>query len=100
MNKIILRHAKNAFFISLAYVGLGTISVLSMYPGSPLFGNWVIFAVLVTLPVNFISVGIMYTDSTAFGIVIVVQLVYFLLFWFLLYRVMKRRHESHGDIIS
>lgn len=50
MNKIILRHAKNTFFISLAYVGLGTISVLSMYPGSPLFGNWVIFAVLVTYP--------------------------------------------------
>jgi hypothetical protein len=94
MNKIILHNIKISFFISLAYVGLGTISVLSIYPSSPLYGSWVTFALIITLPVNFISVGIMYTDPTAIALILIVQLGYFLLFWFIVYRFLKSRAKK------
>ncbi len=89
-----LPQIKMSFFISLAYVGLGTISVLSIYPSSPLYGAWVVFALLITLPVNFISVGIMYTNPTASGIVVIIQVIYFLLFWLILYSILKRRAQK------
>jgi hypothetical protein len=94
MNKLKLYFIKKSFFISLAYVGLGTISVLSSYPSSPLYGNWVIFTIFITLPVNFISVGVMIADSTAFGFVLIIQLFYFLIFWLIVYYILKGRSKK------
>ena len=98
MKKITLQHIKRSLIISLVYVGLGTISVLSMYPDSPLFGSWVIFALFITLPVNFISIGVMYADPKAIVLVLIIQLAYFLLFWFIVYSIIKRRYKRRAII--
>jgi Trk-type K+ transport system membrane component len=96
MNKLTFHYIGISFFISLVYVGLGTICVLCLRPNPPLDGNWMIFALLITLPVNFISVGIMYADSTAIELVLIIQLIYFLLFWLILYSILKRRSKKRN----
>jgi len=84
---------KRAFIISFLYVFIGTISVLSVYPEAPLYGDWVIVALLLTLPVAFISLGVMYMDASAFGLVILIQLIVFCVLWYVLYRVLDKRKK-------
>jgi hypothetical protein len=97
MNKSSLFQFKKSLLIALVYVGLGTISVLSIYPSSPLYGSWVIFVLFLTLPVNFISVAVMYSDSSAFESILIIQLFYFFVFWFILYYIMKRKALNNKD---
>jgi hypothetical protein len=94
MNEVTRRNIRKSFFISLAYVGLGTVSVLPLLQNTFLDGDWRVFATLLTLPVNFFSVAIMISDSKAIGLVLVVQLIYFLLFWLILYGIMRRRSRK------
>jgi hypothetical protein len=57
---------KKALFISLIisffYVGLGTLSLLALYPSSPIYGDWAFYIMLFTLPVSFIGFGIIYAE--------------------------------------
>jgi hypothetical protein len=78
---------KISFLISLLYVGLGTISILSMYPKDLLYGGWVIWCLLITLPVNFISFGLMFMDKDQIFWVFLIQLSVLFLTWFLVYRI-------------
>lgn len=95
MNKLTKRNYRISFFISLAYVGLGTICVLPLLQNTFLDGDWRIFALLFTLPVNFISVAIMYAGlPNAITLIIIVQLAYFLVFWCILYLILKRRSNK------
>jgi len=93
------QHFKKSFFISLIYVSIGTIAVLSMYPGSFLSGDWMVFVLLATLPVNFISVGVMYADSTAVGTVLIIQIAFFFLCWFIINYILKIREEKSNNQI-
>ena len=93
MNKTISL-TKKSFLISLIYVGLGTICVLPILNNTFLDGDWLIFVLFLTLPVNFISVGIMYAEPDAIGLILVVQVAYFLLFWFIIYRILKQRNKK------
>jgi len=90
MDKVKRSNIFKSLFISLAYVGLGTISVLSVYPSSPLSGDWVVLAMLITLPVNFISAAIVYASSSATELVLVVQFFYFLICWLIVYFILNR----------
>jgi uncharacterized membrane protein len=83
-----------SLIISLAYVGLGTISLLSGYPSSPLYGDWVLPIMLLTLPVSVWSFGIVFADSHAFWAVIIVQTIVFLIFWLLLFRWMQKKSKK------
>jgi hypothetical protein len=95
MNKLTQKHIKISFFISLAYVGLGTICVLPIFRDTILDGDWRVYATLLTLPVNFISVAIMYAGlPTAITLIIIVQLTYFLLFWFIVYQIIRRKAKK------
>lgn len=85
--------AKRAFIISFLYVFIGTISVLSVYPEAPLYGDWVIVTLVLTLPVTFISLGVMYADASAFGLVVLIQLVVFCVLWYVLFRVLDKRQK-------
>jgi hypothetical protein len=86
------RLIKKSFFISLLYVGLGTISlVINPHTASETISDLGTILVFITLPVNFISVGIMYADSNAIGTVLLVQSVVFVLFWFIVYLILKMR---------
>ena len=52
---------KKAFYdsllLSFLYVAFGTISVMSIYPGSLFYGSWAFLGVLLTLPVSFLLKG-------------------------------------------
>jgi hypothetical protein len=95
MDKTKINLLIKSFIISLAYVGLGTVSVLSGYPSSPLYGSWVLPAIVLTLPVSVFSFGIIFSDSNAFGSVLIVQSIVLLVFWFLLFRWMDRRIKKN-----
>ena len=71
-----------AFWISLCYVGLGTLTILSIYPKDALYGNWVLVSSLITLPVTFLSFGYRYAQSEPLYPVFIIQSVMFVLtFW-------------------
>ncbi len=74
-----------SLIISIIYVGIGTLSLLSLYPQSPI--NTVIawLGLLLTLPVTFIGFGIMYTEPDTLNSILLTQLILFFLFWFLTY---------------
>lgn len=93
MNKAKINLLIKSFIISFLYVGLGTLSVLSAYPSSPLYGSWVLLTMILTLPVNAFSFGIVFSDSDAFGSVLIVQAIVFLICWLLLFRWMNRRKK-------
>ncbi len=80
-----------SFIISFLYVVLGTVAVLSGYPSSPLYGEWVSTALLLTLPVSVISFGIAFADATAFWSVLMVQLIVLLIFWRIVFKIMYKR---------
>lgn len=75
-----------SLLISLFYVGLGTISLLALYPSSPIFGEWSLYTTLLTFPVSFIGFGIAYAEPNNIPLLLFVQLVVFLLFWLIIYR--------------
>lgn len=71
--------------ISLVYVGIGTLSLLSLYPQSPIGTVIAWLGLLLTLPVTVISFGIMYTESDSLNSMLITQLIVFFVFWFLAY---------------
>lgn len=93
MNHNSIKQIKISFFIAIVYVGIGTLSVLSSYPDAPLYGNWVIIADIITLPVNFVSIAIVFASPKAYTAVIIVQIAYFLLAWFVLFRLFVRKSK-------
>jgi hypothetical protein len=94
MEKAKIKLLIKSFIISLGYVGLGTLSVLSIYPSSPLYGSWVLPTQLLTLPVSIWSFGIVFEDADAFVSVLVVQSIVLLLFWYFLFRWLTRRYKN------
>jgi len=90
---------KKSFFISLLYVGLGTISVLCLGPNhsSNEFIDGVLTIILfATIPVTCISFGIMYT-SPNYGAVLIVQSVVFLLFWLIVFAILDRKNKTNSN---
>jgi|SRR5882672_9056400 len=85
---------RNSLAIAFFYVGFGTVSVLSVYPDSFLFGDWVYVGLLITLPVSIISFGIMYAEPNGYLMVLLVQLLIFLTFWFIIYKYLMNKYTS------
>ncbi len=86
---------RKSFLYSLIYVGIGTISVLGLYPSSPLYWDWSYIGVLLTFPVSALSFGIAYGAGTSYTLILLIQLVMFFICWFILYRVMMKRHNRN-----
>jgi hypothetical protein len=92
MNESRQRYVKISFLIALAYVGVGTICVLPIFNNTALDGDWRVFVIFCTLPVNFVSVAILYAGlPNAIALISVVQVGYFLLFWLVVHRIIRRR---------
>jgi len=77
---------KISFIITFFYVGLGTVCLLSMYPKDLLNGDWVIGGLLFTLPINFISFGIMFMDKNMVTWVYLIQFCVLLFTWVSIYK--------------
>ena len=88
------RAFNNSLIISMAYVGLGTLSVLSLFPSFPLSGQWAWIGVLITFPVSFIGFGIAYMEPDNYVVVLLAQAVVFGLFWFIVYRLLLSRYSK------
>lgn len=81
---------KKSLIFSICYVGLATLALFSMYPGSLFHGDWTIYVLFITLPVSVFSFGCIYSaGESATLIVIAIQTVMFLLTWYVSYRIMK-----------
>lgn len=88
---------KASLFISLIYVGLGTISVLCSYP--PYYGDWVLLTLLITFPVSIFGFGVMIAGKY-YLMAFLVQLIVFFIFWlfsykFILKRYIRKHHEGN-----
>jgi hypothetical protein len=93
MNQELKTKAKKiSFLISVFYVGIGTLSVLSMDPDFILAGDWAWFGYLLTFPVSIIGFGIIYTEVEYVKLLIVTQSIVFLIFWLVVYRVLLKRY--------
>ena len=73
------RHRKRALKIALIYVGFATLTVCSVYPSDPFYGDWSLLGLIVTLPVSVISFGYRYADANTFYPVFIIQFVMFIL---------------------
>lgn len=87
---------RNSCIISALYVGIGTIAVLCSYP--PYYGDWVLFTLLITLPVSVVGFGVMYAGSQYYLIVLVVQLIMFLITWRVIYAYLRERYERKSKV--
>lgn len=84
MNKALIK----SFLIVFLYVGMGTVALLFLNSSSIL----VPIGLLLTIPVTFISFGVVYIeggDSTM--LVLIVQMFMFLLTWLIVYGVLSKR---------
>ncbi|GAB4044778.1 hypothetical protein [Spirosoma jeollabukense] len=94
MNELQKRAFKTSLIFSILYVGLATVTVLSVYPSSPLSGDWVVIGILATFPISIISFGAMYADSHAQKTVLYIQIVVFFVTWLLVYKYLTKKYEN------
>lgn len=80
-----------SFIFSFLYVGLGVVSLLGMYPSSPIYWEWSYIGFAITLPVSVFSFGILYTEGNNYDSILLIQSVVFLVFWLLLYLILLSR---------
>ncbi len=62
-----------AFIITVIYVGLGTLSVCSVYPSDPFYGEWSLFGLIMTVPVTVISFSYRFAESKDLLPVFIIQ---------------------------
>ena len=83
-----------SFFIALVYVGIATAAILCSYP--PYYGDWVLIALIFTLPVSFLGIGIMYAGKY-YLIVVIVQIFMFLGCWSVTYKYLFSKNKNLGN---
>nr|MBB6229972.1 hypothetical protein [Mucilaginibacter sp. FT3.2] len=87
---------KKSFFITLIYVGLGTVSLLCLalkLPENDFINGLLTVILFLTIPVTCISFAIMYSSSN-YGAVLIVQSIIFLLFWLIAFLILNRKIKS------
>ncbi|MFC6999123.1 hypothetical protein [Rufibacter roseus] len=105
MEEIENKAKKDALYISLVYVGLGTISLLAI--ASPTLMEiefvsilfWLIL--LLTMPVSFIGFGILYGEGKeGMGYALLTQVIVFVIFWFITYRILLGKEKKRLNAIK
>lgn len=86
-----------AFRISLFYVGLGTLSVCSIYPDDLFYGDWSLFGLLITFPVSIISFGYRYAEADLLYPVFFIQLIMFFLTFLILSSFIKNKQKLKNE---
>ncbi len=84
---------RNSLIIAFLYVGVGTVAAMSVYPDSPLYGDWIYAGLLLTLPVSIIGFAIMFAGPDGYPLVLIVQTLTFFLFWVIAYRYLLKRYK-------
>jgi hypothetical protein len=94
MNKILkaIETNKRAFNISLFYVGLGTLSVCSVYPKDLFYGEWSLYGLVITFPVSVLSFGYRYAEADLLYPIFIIQLVMLFLTFYILSIFIKNKN--------
>ena len=99
MDELKTKAKTHSFYISLIYVGLGTVSLFAITIPT-LMKNELISMVcsimlLLTMPVSFLGFGILYGGGTDGRLIaLVTQLFVFGTFWYLVYRYLLGRYAK------
>ncbi|SMO70859.1 hypothetical protein SAMN06265171_105114 [Chryseobacterium rhizoplanae] len=88
-----LRSRKWALIISILYVGTGTLAVCSAYGSDLLYGEWTLYALLITLPVSILSFAFRYAEPNIFP-VLLIQFIMFLITFFILSLFIKSKPKN------
>jgi hypothetical protein len=86
-----------SLLLSICYVGASCIGLYSLFPNTLLHGDIALLIVFITLPVSFLSFGLMYTGGSIEHeklIVFGIQVVMFLLTWYISYRMFKEKNPK------
>jgi len=78
-----------AGFVSL-YVIIGTITICSVYPKDFLYGEWSIYACLLTFPVSFISFAYRFAEADNLLPVFVIQFIVLIISLFIVDLIVKQ----------
>jgi hypothetical protein len=86
---------KLAFWISLIYDGIGTLTVCSISPADRFYGDWSLPFTIITMPVNYLSFIYRFTQSGSLYPVYIIQFaMLFLTFWFLKSRIKEQKKKN------
>ncbi|WP_426482275.1 hypothetical protein [Chryseobacterium sp. R2ACT005] len=88
-----LKSQKWTLIISMLYVGTGTLAVCSAYGSDPLYGEWTLYALLITFPVSILSFGFRYADPSVWP-VFFIQFIMFLITFFILSLFIKSKPDN------
>jgi hypothetical protein len=92
---------KKSFFITLAYVGSGTATLLLMCSGmdnpGDIINGLLTLILFLTLPVTGISFAVIYSDKNAVHAVLLIQSIIFLLFWLIVFAVLNRKNKRDSN---
>jgi len=84
-------NTKLAFWIAFVYVGLGTLSVCSLYPADYFYGDWSLYVLLITFPVSIISFGFRFAEADIIYPVFIIQFAMFILTFYILSLLTKKK---------
>ncbi len=87
------RERKLSFFITLAYVGIGTLSVCSIFPDDPFYNEWFVVGTVFTFPVSIVSFGYRYAEGDLLYPVFIIQGIMFVLTFFILSHLLKVKNK-------
>ncbi|HEY9048196.1 MAG TPA: hypothetical protein VIN08_19955 [Ohtaekwangia sp.] len=89
---------KNSFYISVLYVGIGTVALFASTSSAmknEILSIIILLVDVVTIPVCFIGFGILYGGGKGAGMfAFIVQIGVFLLFWYIMYRYLLKRYKK------
>ncbi len=84
---------KLAFWVSLGYVGIGTLAVCSLFPSDTFFGDWVLYASFLTMPVTILSFIYRYGQAYPLYPVFIIQTISFVLTFLVLKQWIGKRKK-------
>jgi hypothetical protein len=91
---------KKSFFVTLVYVGSGTVTLLIMCAGlgnrGEIIEGLLAIILLITIPVTCFSFAIIYSDQHPVGSVLMIQLIIFFLFWLIAFLWFNRKNKINS----
>ncbi len=88
-----IKEQRVPFFIALAYVGIGTLSVCSIFPDDAFYNEWFVVGTVFTFPVSIVSFGYRYAEGDLLYPVFIIQGIMFVLTFFILSHLLKVKNK-------
>lgn len=89
-----LKERKLLFFIALAYVGIGTLSVCSILPNDRFYNEWFLVGLVFTFPVTIVSFAYRYAEGNVLYPVFIIQAIMFVLTFLIFSNLLKVKKDK------